>query len=327
MKVFACFEGDSDIGALETFLKKCAKGISLDIESYTHTTLRETKRARLLNAKAKNIPKDDSKFTRESAIRKLLYLADKNNESHIAYHQDTGDDGFRKTYNKTKKAFVKAGVPDEIKSLAIVPKKMIESWLLADVKAINLLGDGTSHVDQSPNPETLRGNEQDPNSNYPKNYLKRNLEQLGLNLDNKRDTYAKIAENTDVEILKRRCPESFGQFYTDMQSFIPTETAPMKKKLIEAVPTLEAINFQAAREKSICHGHPAIKKHLPKSMAAKKAGMLSPQLSARAYPVIEFLSYSHLELLTRIEDETKRLFYEVECIRGSWSVRELERQP
>jgi hypothetical protein len=59
-----------------------------------------------------------------------------------------------------------------------------------------------------------------------KNYLKRNLEQLGLNSDNNRDTYTKIAENTNVEVLKRRCPESFGQFYTDMQSFITTETTP-----------------------------------------------------------------------------------------------------
>jgi hypothetical protein len=226
MKVFACFEGDTDIGALETFLKKCAKGISFDIESYTHSTLKEIKRARLLNAKAKNIPKDDSKFTRQLAIRKLLYLADINNESHIAYHQDAGHDGFRKIYNETKEAFVKAGVPDEIKSLAIIPKEMTESWLLADIKAINLLGDGTIHVDQSPNPETLWGNEQDPNSNYPKNYLKRNLEQLDFNLDNSHDTYAKIAENTDVEVLKHRCPESFGQFYVDMQSFIPTETVP-----------------------------------------------------------------------------------------------------
>jgi hypothetical protein len=224
MKVFACFEGDTDIGALETFLKKCPKGISFDIESYTHSTLKAIKGARLLNTKTKNISKDDGKFTRQLAIRKLLYLADKNNESHIAYHQDAGHDGFRKIYNETKEAFVKVCVSDEIKSLAIIPKEMTESWLLADVKAINLLGDGTVHVDQSPNPETLWGNEEDPNSNYPKNYLKRNLEQLGLNSDNNRDTYTKIAENTNVEVLKRRCPESFGQFYTDMQSFITTET-------------------------------------------------------------------------------------------------------
>ncbi|GHU31353.1 hypothetical protein AGMMS50256_19700 [Betaproteobacteria bacterium] len=38
------------------------------------------------------------------------------------------------------------------------------------------------------------------------------------------------------------------------------------------------------------------------------------------------LSYSHLELLAAIDDSLKRAFYEVECIKGNWSVRELKRQ-
>ena len=38
------------------------------------------------------------------------------------------------------------------------------------------------------------------------------------------------------------------------------------------------------------------------------------------------LSFTHLELLSTIEDPLKRAFYEVECINGNWSVRELKRQ-
>jgi len=38
------------------------------------------------------------------------------------------------------------------------------------------------------------------------------------------------------------------------------------------------------------------------------------------------LSYSHLEELIKIENPLKRAFYEVECINGVWSTRELERQ-
>lgn len=38
------------------------------------------------------------------------------------------------------------------------------------------------------------------------------------------------------------------------------------------------------------------------------------------------LSFTHFVELLAIEDGTKRLFYEVECIRGNWSVRELKRQ-
>lgn len=42
--------------------------------------------------------------------------------------------------------------------------------------------------------------------------------------------------------------------------------------------------------------------------------------------IINKISWSHIELLLNISDETKRSFYEVECIKATWSVRELERQ-
>jgi len=38
------------------------------------------------------------------------------------------------------------------------------------------------------------------------------------------------------------------------------------------------------------------------------------------------LSFSHIVELIKIEDQLKRTFYEIECIKGSWSVRELRRQ-
>ena len=42
--------------------------------------------------------------------------------------------------------------------------------------------------------------------------------------------------------------------------------------------------------------------------------------------LIQKLSFSHFAELIAISDETKRSFYEIECIRGNWSVRELKRQ-
>lgn len=42
--------------------------------------------------------------------------------------------------------------------------------------------------------------------------------------------------------------------------------------------------------------------------------------------IISNLSYTHLEQLFSIEDPLKRVFYEIECIKGTWSVRELKRQ-
>lgn len=52
----------------------------------------------------------------------------------------------------------------------------------------------------------------------------------------------------------------------------------------------------------------------------------TPKLSLSVKNIIASLSFTHLAELIAIEDDTKRTFYEVECISGNWSVRELKRQ-
>lgn len=42
--------------------------------------------------------------------------------------------------------------------------------------------------------------------------------------------------------------------------------------------------------------------------------------------LVQRLSFTHLVELTALEDPLKRAFYEVECVRGNWSVRALKRQ-
>ncbi len=49
-------------------------------------------------------------------------------------------------------------------------------------------------------------------------------------------------------------------------------------------------------------------------------------LAIRATDLVKKLSFSHFVELIAISDEIKRRFYEIECIRGNWSVRELKRQ-
>jgi predicted nuclease of restriction endonuclease-like (RecB) superfamily len=42
--------------------------------------------------------------------------------------------------------------------------------------------------------------------------------------------------------------------------------------------------------------------------------------------LVSQLSYSHFELMVEVDAPLKRLFYEIETLRGNWSVRELKRQ-
>jgi predicted nuclease of restriction endonuclease-like (RecB) superfamily len=59
-------------------------------------------------------------------------------------------------------------------------------------------------------------------------------------------------------------------------------------------------------------------------LASRIVGTASPQLSVDR--LLSQLSYSHLELLIDLDDDLKRRFFEMECLRGNWSVRELRRQ-
>lgn len=62
----------------------------------------------------------------------------------------------------------------------------------------------------------------------------------------------------------------------------------------------------------------------PSGIEPEKVVTPSPQLGADQ--LVSQLSYSHLELLVDIDVELKRQFFELECLRGNWSVRELRRQ-
>jgi predicted nuclease of restriction endonuclease-like (RecB) superfamily len=55
------------------------------------------------------------------------------------------------------------------------------------------------------------------------------------------------------------------------------------------------------------------------SAAADKPGVPAEQL-------VEHLSFTHFIELIQLDDSLKRAFYEAECYRGNWSVRELKRQ-
>ena len=215
MKIVICCEGSTDVGALIVLFKKCVPVNDIDIDCRTHDELKEI--TLLKSEIPKGFIKDNDRLKRVSYIRRSLHIVNEIKSNGIAYHQDSGHQDFRKVYQDIHKDF-NFILPDSIKRLAIVPKEMTESWLLADVTAINSLRAGTGHANQSPNPETLWGDTHDPNSNYPKNFLKRNLRKLGVEYNS--ESCTRIAEKAHIETLKHRCPISFGQFYTDMQSFV-----------------------------------------------------------------------------------------------------------
>lgn len=65
---------------------------------------------------------------------------------------------------------------------------------------------------------------------------------------------------------------------------------------------------------------------LPQTDIGKNRESLSPKLGVAVGEVLTKLSFSHIAEILQCDDATKRAFYEMECIRGNWSVRELKRQ-
>lgn len=60
--------------------------------------------------------------------------------------------------------------------------------------------------------------------------------------------------------------------------------------------------------------------HTSKAISADKNAGLPPSR------LLQTLSFSHFVELLKINDDLKRAFYEIECVQGTWSVRELQRQ-
>ncbi|TLS66202.1 DUF1016 domain-containing protein [Mariprofundus erugo] len=71
---------------------------------------------------------------------------------------------------------------------------------------------------------------------------------------------------------------------------------------------------------------PPLFKNMPILPGDSIVPTVSPQSSGNPASLATRLSYSHFDLLVDIDDATKRAFYEMECMRGNWSVRELKRQ-
>jgi hypothetical protein len=154
---------------------------------------------------------------------RLAILARKNRCTHLAWHRDEDNEGLEKKYEEVHRYFIDA-TKDGAKCLAIVPQHMTESWLLSDENAFEqLFGKKPTVPPLPPKPEETWGNK--GTDNHPKKYLERVLKQYYATGSS--EIFADIAGHSDIDIMRKRCSESFDKkFYTDMRSFITEENAP-----------------------------------------------------------------------------------------------------
>jgi len=104
-----------------------------------------------------------------------------------------------------------------VKGIPMIPKTMIECWLLADEHAYQKLFKRKPQNPALPSkPEDLRGAKSEPESNYPKHVLRRVISQFHQVPDEYR---LLLAELSDPDVLKSHCPISYERFYQDILVF------------------------------------------------------------------------------------------------------------
>jgi predicted nuclease of restriction endonuclease-like (RecB) superfamily len=121
----------------------------------------------------------------------------------------------------------------------------------------------------------------------------------------------RLAEDLNQPSLSFRNLKLYRQFYLTYPQIWQSVTAIFKSGQIGQSPIaqLKTTYFQIARK-----GQSLIAQSLPSDL------MVPPD------KLINKLSYTHLVQLLSIDDPLKRTFYEVEAMKGNWSVRELKRQ-
>lgn len=118
---------------------------------------------------------------------------------------------------------------------------------------------------------------------------------------------ALAAELTALGVTRcdRRELYRYRQFYFTYPQIVEALTPQLKPYLRNQV--------KLAEEAEKSTGIPIVESATPKSQMDGKT------LATK-------LSFTHIVELIAIDDDIKRAFYEIECLRGNWSVRELKRQ-
>ena len=172
------------------------------------------------NALPKTLAKSDQKKFEGHGknIQKLIFYSILNKISHdlVVYFGDTDKESRTKnTPVQAKHASQQAyrQAYDALnhfgkKGFAIIPLRMLESWLLADETSFEK--SFGSKLKLPNNPEFLWGDKHDPGSNYPKHVLEKVLNDFGSSCSN--EVFCDLMQNIDLAKLYDNCPISIPPF-------------------------------------------------------------------------------------------------------------------
>jgi predicted nuclease of restriction endonuclease-like (RecB) superfamily len=138
---------------------------------------------------------------------------------------------------------------------------------------------------------------------------------------------AKYGQKTTVALAKKLNNKGFSQrtleLYRLFYSMYPALNEPIRAFMSENISqSVIAKMTTLALPMTLPASSDSTPSQISQTLSAKSAN----DLALAPEKLLNKLNFSHFALLVSIESPLKRLFYEVECIKGTWSVRELKRQ-
>ena len=152
---------------------------------------------------------------------------------------------------------------------------------------------------------------------------------------------AKYAEKTLSNLSKKLTKEfgkgysarnlrAFRQFYLIYEKRNIWQSVIAKsektKTMISKPKNTQSLIGQSVKTKSLISQFGASPSPIQQSAVANSKQMITAQSVIAQFSELFKLSWTHYILLMRIENEDERNFYEIETVKNSWSVRELQRQ-
>ena len=125
----------------------------------------------------------------------------------------------------------------------------------------------------------------------------------------------KISKKIKIKGLSAPELSRYRQFYVVYPQILGTVSQVFKNQINSK------ILGTSTQESSV-----SIESILPKSISSATSVQTGDYLIVPSEKILSKLSFSHLIELLKIDSQIKRTFYELECIKGTWSVCELKRQ-
>jgi len=136
-----------------------------------------------------------------------------------------------------------------------------------------------------------------------------------------------LSKKINIPGLASRSLLLFRSFYLVYPQIAEVAYQQFKIINIKEIPIWQTLSAKLQKELQISQTSAKLQTTNNQSTnTAQSMNKFTGYLAIDAAKLLSKLSFSHLVELFPISDPLKRTYYEIECIKGNWSVRELRRQ-